>query len=105
MRNVKRYSSALEALKLRCSTGRKTKLNVAVTNLQKQGVGGKQIMGYCHSAVAQMGLQVGDAPSTDRASQMIQDAKLRPHVLGLLGLRHNPRDPTRYQTSSTSWDY
>ena len=62
-------------------------------------------MGDGHPAVTQEGLQVGDAPSTDRASHMIPDAKLLPHVLGLLGLRHNPRHPILNQTSPTLWDY
>jgi hypothetical protein len=67
----------------------------------KQSVGGKQIMGDGYLAVTHEGLQVGCALSTDRASHMIPDAKLLPHALGLLGLRHDPRVPNLYQTSPT----
>jgi hypothetical protein len=62
----------------------------------KQSVGGKQIIGNGYPAVTQEGLQVGCALSAGRASHIIPDAKLLPHALGLLGLRHNPRGPNLY---------
>ena len=62
-------------------------------------------MGDGLPAVTKEGFQVGAAPSMNHASHMIPDAKLLPHALGLLGLRHNPRHPTMDQTFPTPWDY
>jgi hypothetical protein len=51
-------------------------------------VGGKRIIGNCYLAVTQEGIQRGNALSTDRASYIIQDAKMLLYALGLLGLRY-----------------
>jgi hypothetical protein len=61
-------------------------------------------------SIAQRGLQVGSTPSLGRAFNMIQDAKLSPHALGRLGLRHIPAIPrcTRgrllCRTTGTLWE-